>query len=104
MGTEHYMTGVLIEESTTYSFSEVCHDYNISQQLLLELIEQGLLPNQPAEVKNRILTQRELRRVQSALRLHQDLGINPPGVTLVIELLEKIEEMNQELDILRKHF
>ncbi|WBV66483.1 hypothetical protein PGH44_03130 [Legionella pneumophila] len=45
-----------------------------------------------------------MRRLESAFRLHRDLGINLPGVALALDLLEKIDQMHHELEILRKHF
>jgi chaperone modulatory protein CbpM len=104
MNNENYIIGVLIEESVSISFIEVCQRYNISEQLLTEMIEEGLLANDSSESKYISLNQKSLRRMESAFRLHRDLGINLPGVTLAIELLEEMEQMRHELDILRKHF
>lgn len=104
MNKETLLVGVLIEETTTISFVEVCHKYNIPQELLSEMVEQGIFPDQPNKPEEIALSQKELRRIESAFRLHRDLGINLPGVALALELLEKMEKMHQELDILRKHF
>lgn len=104
MNKENILIGVLIEETTTSSFVEVCHHYNIPQELLIEMVEHGLFPNQPTQIEQIALDQKALRRIESAFRLHKDLGINLPGVTLAIELLDEIERMRNELDILRKHF
>jgi chaperone modulatory protein CbpM len=104
MNKDSLLIGVLIEETTTISFVEVCRKYNIPKELLSEMVEQGLFPNQPNEPEKITLSQKELRRIESAFRLHRDLGINLPGVALALELLEEMEKMHQELDILRKHF
>ncbi|KTD42494.1 chaperone modulator CbpM [Legionella quateirensis] len=104
MSKNNLLTGMLIEETTTYTFVEVCHRYHIPEDLLIEMIEYGLFPNQPTDPKNIMMDQKALRRIESAFRLHRDLEINLPGVALALELLEKIEKMQNELDILRKHF
>jgi chaperone modulatory protein CbpM len=104
MSKDNILIGVLIEETTTYSFREVCHKYQIPKELLIEMIEQGLFPNQPTEPEQIALDQKALHRIESAFRLHKDLGINLPGVALALELLEEIEKMRNELEILRKHF
>lgn len=104
MNTDKILIGMLIEESTTISFTEVCHKYNIPKELLIEMIEQGLFPNQPTELAQIALDQKALRRIESAFRLHRDLGINLPGVALALELLEEIEQLHKELGILKKHF
>lgn len=104
MNKDKILTGVLIEETTTYSFIEVCQKYQIPKELLIEMIEQGLFSNKTTQLEQIALDQKELLRIESAFRLHQDLGINLPGVALALDLLEEIEKMRHELDILRKHF
>ena len=41
-------------------------------------------------------------RLQRALRLHHDLGINWQGVSVALELLERIEELEQQVHSLSK--
>lgn len=103
MSKNTVVTGVLIEESTTYTLVEVCHRYNISEELLQEMIEQGLFPNQKTLAAKRSLEENDLRRIESAIRLHRALDINLPGVVLAIELLDEIDELRDELAILRRH-
>ena len=104
MSKDNLLIGVLIEESETISYSEVCHKYNIPENLLIEMMEHGLFTNKSADFEQLKLNQKELHRIESAFRLHRDLGINLPGVVLAIELLEKIEKLDEELSILRKIF
>ena len=104
MNKDKMLIGVLIEETTTISFVEVCQRYNIPEELLLEMLEQGLFPNQPTEPQQVALDQKALRRLESAFRLHRDLGVNLPGVALALDLLDEIAQMRKELEILHKHF
>ncbi|MCL9684678.1 chaperone modulator CbpM [Legionella maioricensis] len=104
MNKDDLLIGVLIEETTTISFNEVCRKYHIPKELLIEMIEQGLFPNQTTQIEQVVLDQKALRRLESAFRLHRDLGINLPGVALALDLLEEMEKMRRELEILRKHF
>jgi chaperone modulatory protein CbpM len=103
MNQDNVLIGVLIEESMTISYTEVCHKYNIPESLLTEMMEHGLFSNKSTDIKHLKLNQKELHRIESAFRLHQDLGVNLPGVVLAIELLEKIERLDEELNILRRH-
>lgn len=97
------VAGVLMDETTTVSLAEVCEKYHISEDLLREMIEQGLF-NHPARPSQTIhIDQRALTRIQSACRLQEDLDINLPGVVLVLELLEELEHVRDELIILRHH-
>ncbi|MGC1181707.1 chaperone modulator CbpM [Legionella sp.] len=102
MNKDNILIGILIEESETKTYTEVCHKYNIPEKLLMEMMEQGLFANQSTEIEQLKLNQNELHHIESAFRLHQDLGINLPGVVLAIELLEEIKKLKDELNILRK--
>ncbi len=104
MNTEKIVTGVLIEESTTYTFTEVCHKYHIPKKLLIEMVEEGLFPNKSADINNLNLDFNALRRLETAFRLQRDLEINLAGVALALDLLDEMDKMRHELDILRKHF
>lgn len=104
MKQSNTIVGVLIEETTIISFNEVCQKYQISKELLLEMVEYGLFSNKTDTTEQLQLNQKDLRTIESAFRLHRDLGINLPGVALALELLEKIDRLNDELNILRKHF
>ncbi|MFI4919573.1 MAG: chaperone modulator CbpM [Legionellales bacterium] len=96
------LTGVLIEETTTFSFIEVCHKYHLPEPLLIEMIEQGLFDQKSTDLEQIALDQKALRRIESALRLHRDLDINLPGVALALDLLDELENMQLELNILRR--
>ena len=104
MNQDNMLIGVVVEESETISYIEICQKYNISKELLIEMMEHGLFTNHSMRLEELALHPQELRRIESAFRLHQDLGINLEGVVLAIELLEKIDKMEHELLILRKHF
>jgi len=104
MNKDKIVTGVLIEETTTYTFKEVCHRYHIPEELLIEIIEEGLFASQAADEEQMTLDQKSLQRLETAFRLHRDLNINLPGVALALDLLEEMEQMKEELEILRKHF
>lgn len=104
MNKDNLFIGILVEETTTFTLVEVCQRYNIPKELLLDMLEQGFFPNQPTEPEHVVLDQKALRRLESAFRLHRDLGINLPGVALALELLDEIGQMRQELEILHKHF
>ncbi|MCE0724318.1 chaperone modulator CbpM [Legionella resiliens] len=104
MKQNNTLIGVLVEETTTISLTEVSQKYHISKELLLEMAEYGLFSCKTMKAEHIKLNQNDLRKMESAFRLHKDLGINLPGVALALELLEKIDQLNEELNIFRKHF
>lgn len=104
MNKEQVLVGMLIEDTSYFSFQEVCERYHIPKELLAEMIEYGLFSPQSAPVEQYYLSPRDLKRLESAFRLHRDLEVNLPGVALALDLLEQLEEMRSELEIMRKHF
>ncbi|STY29786.1 putative chaperone-modulator protein CbpM [Legionella wadsworthii] len=104
MKKDNTIVGVLIEETMTVSFQEVCQKYRIPENLLHEMVEYGLFSSRTTNAEQLKLNQKDLRKIESAFRLHRDLGINLAGVALALDLLERIEQLNDELHILRKHF
>ncbi len=96
-------TGILMDEGTKISFVDICQKCNISEQILLEMIEHGLLHHEVHYSKKIHVDPKTFLRIQSASRLHQDLGINIPGVVLALELLDELEKITSELDILHHH-
>lgn len=103
MADQTIIAGVLMDENTTISFVDVCQKCNISEDVLIEMIEHGLFPASTTAVKNIHIDQQTFTRIQSACRLQQDLGINLPGVVLVLELLDELEKAQKELHILQHH-
>jgi chaperone modulatory protein CbpM len=102
MNTPQIIIGVLIEETSSMPFEEVCNRYNIPKELLIDMIEHGLFSNPAHDIEHTQLNPKDLRRIESAFRLHRDLEINLPGVAVALELLEELEYLRTELDILRK--
>lgn len=46
--------------------------------------------------KDGMLSQEEVERVNKILRLRQSLGVNLSGATIIIELLDRLEAMEEE--------
>ena len=101
MGDNQILTGVLINEETTISWTEVRQQYNVSEEILVEMMEYGLFNVDITITKP--IDQKTMKRILSACRLQQDLALNVPGVVLVLELLDELEEVRNELSILQRH-
>ena len=104
------LTGMVVDESAKFSLTELSHACNVSEQWLLTLVDQGvlepLLPEQQAHGQA-IQDQSQwrfqgtcLQRIRVAHRLEIDLGVNPAGAALAMELLEEVEALRRRLAIL----
>jgi MerR family transcriptional regulator, heat shock protein HspR len=52
--------------------------------------------------KNRLYSEKDIDRVRQIQRLTQEMGVNLAGVEVILGLLEQIEELQAEVERLRK--
>jgi len=91
------LSGMILDDQARLSLEELCEICNISAETIVDMIEEGLLEPQgrrPGEWRFKCY---EVRRVQVALRLQQDLRVNLPGAALIIDLLEELEELRRRM-------
>lgn len=73
----------------------------VHPEMVAQLVEWGLV--EPEISKPEMLfAETVIPRIWKILRLRQDLGINLAGIGVVLKLLDKIENMEREIDRLRK--
>lgn len=87
------LTGVIFEEVTVLTISELGRLCTVERQWLVELVEEGILTVQGEASGEWRFAASSLRRARMARRLQLDLGINLAGVALALELLEEIAEL-----------
>ncbi len=91
------LTGMILDDQVRLSLEELCEICDLSAETIVDMIDEGLLEPQgrrPGEWRFRCY---EVRRVQVALRLQQDLRVNLPGAALILDLLEELEELRRRL-------
>ena len=99
---EYFLSGDILDEGTELSVADLCRMFAVEEQHIVELVEEGVLGTRGTVSVIEIdktewrFHGTEVRRVRIALRLERDLGINVPGVALILELLEELEELRRE--------
>jgi len=82
--------------------------YNIHPQTLRLYEREGLLKPSRSEGNTRLYTQEDLNQLELILNLTRDLGINLAGVEVVLNMRNKIEqieaEVNMFLEYIKKEF
>lgn len=96
------VSGVLMDDTVTISFSQVCQLYQIPEEVLLALLEHGLIEGITPPVERIVFNQSMVRRIQSAQRLQDDLGVNLQGVILALELRDELDAIRCELNRLKR--
>ncbi len=69
----------------------------IHPDLLALYEEMGLI-----EIKDGAIDYEELDRLNRILRLKQRVGVNTIGASIIVDLLDKIEALQDEIEILRR--
>lgn len=77
---------------------DLCTRLGIGPELLSLCQEWDIIhPSQTTPEGKMMFSQQMVDRLVSGLRLHRDLGINWEGVSVVLQLLERIEELESQL-------
>ena len=79
---------------------DFCIYYQIEQTFIQSLQEEGLLHISIVDKKTFIPAD-ELPKLEKMIHLHRDLDINIAGLASVYHLLQKLDEMQSELWVLR---
>ncbi len=67
----------------------------------LRLYERQGLVNPQRRGHNRMFSDADIERVRQILRLKQDLGVNLAGIEVILNLLDRIDELQQEMERVR---
>lgn len=89
------LTGTVLDENTRCSFGDLCRFCGVPAELVLEMIDEGLLNPQGSGPGEWSFTAVEIKRVQTTIRLQRDLRINLPGCALALQLLEELETLRR---------
>lgn len=93
---------VVVGETTHLSITEFHDKYDIEEAVFFDMLEYGLFEPRKIETETIYLDLDALRRIQLALRLQRDLGVNLPGAALAVDLMKELEELRKELATLHK--
>lgn len=91
------LMGQVLDESLELEFEEFCRICHASEAFVVELVAEGVIEPRGAERAQWRFSGRSVRRTQVAIRLHQDLDVNLPGVALALDLLEDIDALKRRL-------
>lgn len=77
--------------------SAVAEMYGIHPQTLRLYEREGLLKPSRTEGNTRLYTEEDLERLEFILNLARDLGVNIAGIAIVLQMRERMEEMNRQM-------
>ena len=77
--------------------SAVAEMYEIHPQTLRLYEREGLLRPSRSEGNTRLYTEGDLERLEFILNLARDLGVNIAGIAIILQMRERMEQMNTEM-------
>jgi len=80
-----------------YMISAVAEMYGIHPQTLRLYEREGLLKPSRTEGNTRLYTHEDLERLEIILSLARDLGVNISGIAIILQLRERMEEMQRQM-------
>lgn len=83
-----------------YMIGVVASRYEIHPQTLRMYEREGLLRPSRTEGKTRLYSDEDLERLEFILNLTRDLGVNIAGVEVVLNLRDRMHEMQREMESL----
>jgi MerR family transcriptional regulator/heat shock protein HspR len=77
--------------------SAVAEQYQIHPQTLRLYEREGLLKPSRSEGNTRLYTESDIERLEVILHLTRDLGVNLAGVEIILNMREKMREMQTQI-------
>jgi MerR family transcriptional regulator/heat shock protein HspR len=80
-----------------YMISAVSEMYAIHPQTLRLYEREGLLRPSRSDGNTRLYTDEDLERLEFILNLARDLGVNIAGIAIILQMRERMEQMNGDM-------
>jgi chaperone modulatory protein CbpM len=87
----------VVEEDVPMTLAELCRACNAERELVVQLVEHGVIEPQGSAPQVWVFTGASLQRTRVALRLLRDLELNLPGAALAVDLLDEIARLQRAL-------
>ncbi|HUB33115.1 MAG TPA: helix-turn-helix transcriptional regulator [Bryobacteraceae bacterium] len=85
------------KSKAAYMISSVAEQYSIHPQTLRLYEREGLLKPSRSDGNTRLYTEEDLERLEVILHLTRDLGVNLAGVEIILNMREKMGEMQAQI-------
>ena len=82
----------------TYTISAVAELFEIHPQTLRLYEREGLLKPSRSEGNTRLYEDSDIERLEIILSLTRDLGVNLAGVEIILNMREKMDQMQKEFE------
>jgi len=87
------------KSKAAYMISAVSERYGIHPQTLRLYEREGLLRPSRSDGNTRLYTDEDLERLEVILQLTRELGVNLAGVEIILNMREKMSEMQRQIEV-----
>jgi chaperone modulatory protein CbpM len=91
------ISAVPLDDSVELSLAELCVLCRVTEELVVEIVAEGIVEPSGAEREQWRFSGLALARVQRVVRLQREFGVNLPGAALALELLEQLERLRRSV-------
>lgn len=75
----------------------ICTNYHINRDLVLEFYDFGFVEIHTIE-PDEYLHNKDIAKLEQVLNFYRELDINLPGIEVIMELLQKLDDLQSELN------
>lgn len=100
MSKQTVLSGIIVEETSTFTLSELSRACGMPAEWILDLVDEGVIEPVGSDQRHWQFHGQSLRRVRIIQRLEADLGLNIAGAALAVELLEEVQMLRNRIAIL----
>ena len=93
------MTSKRESRKAAFMISAVAEQYQLHPQTLRLYEREGLLKPSRSDGNTRLYTADDLERLEVILKLTRDLGVNLAGVEIILNMREKMGEMQRQIEV-----
>jgi chaperone modulatory protein CbpM len=96
------MTGEILSEKNKLPLRDICERCGVPEETVRAYVEEGVIQVEGDDVARWRFSEVTMVRVLKTHRLERDLGLNPAGAALALDLMERIEALKSRLKRLER--
>ncbi|PMB54665.1 Chaperone-modulator protein CbpM [Coxiella-like endosymbiont] len=100
--SKQILKNIIVEQFTSWlNLKELCQAVHLQAQVVIEMVEHQLIEPEGNTPNSWRFDNGCLKRAKIAASFYHDLEVNIPGIGIALDLLERIEYLEQRLQTLK---
>lgn len=89
------VSGMVLDDRVSFTLGELSRTCGVSAEVVIEMVEEGVVDPSGNDPSSWRFHGDAVPRVQTALRLSEDLRVNMAGAALALDLIDELSELRQ---------